>query len=68
MLLYRFMELKAILWEAILTTMVIGYLTGLTERKINNEKLDWTSLVLPGAVLLIAISLYLLKKHSHRPD
>jgi len=58
----NFVELKIILWEAILTTLVVYYSAGLAEKKINGEELTLYSLILPGAVLLIAISLFFLKK------
>jgi uncharacterized membrane protein YqhA len=58
----NFVELKVILWEAILTSLVVYYIAGLAEKKINGEELSVLNLVLPGAVLLIAISLFFLKK------
>ena len=60
----NFVELKIILWEAILTTMVIYYLAGLAEKKINGVEIALDNLILPGAILLIALSLFLLKKHE----
>lgn len=57
-----FIELKALLWEAILTTLVVSYLTGLAERRLNGGPLVVYDLIIPGAILLIATSLYLLKK------
>jgi uncharacterized membrane protein YqhA len=58
----NFVELKIILWEAILTVLVVDYIAGLAEKKINNEELSVYSLILPGAVLLISLSLFLVKK------
>ena len=60
-----FVELKIILWEAILTTMVVYYIAGLLEKKINGEVISIHSLILPGAVLLIALSLFFVKKGEH---
>lgn len=57
-----FIELKALLWEAILTTLVVSYLTGLAERRLNGGELVVQDLIVPGAILLIAISLFFLKK------
>ena len=60
-----FIELKIILWEAILTTMVVYYIAGMLERKISGEAINTNSLILPGAVLLIALSLFFVKKGEH---
>ena len=58
----NFMELKAILWEAILTTLVVSYLAKLAEGEIEGKELTLQSLVIPGGILLIAISLFFLKR------
>ena len=61
----NFMQLKIILWEAILTTLVISYLAGLVQAKMNGEIITVASLIIPGGILLIALSLYFLKKSEH---
>ena len=58
----KFIELKAILWESILTTLVVAYLARLAERAIEEKELTIKSLIIPGGVFLIALSLFLLKK------
>lgn len=58
----NFTELKIILWEAILTTLVIAYLADLAEKKFAGRELALDSLYLPGAILLISISMSVLKK------
>jgi uncharacterized membrane protein YqhA len=58
----NFMELKAILWEAILTTLVVTYLAGLAERAIEGKEIEIQSLLIPGGILLIAVSLFFLKR------
>lgn len=58
----NFMELKAILWEAILTTLVVSYLAGLAEKEISGQEITVQTLVIPGGILLIALSLYFLKR------
>jgi uncharacterized membrane protein YqhA len=58
----NFIELKVILWEAILTTLVISFLASLAEKKMAGESLTILSLVGPGVILLISLSLYFLKK------
>ena len=47
-----FIQLKVILWEAILTTLVISYLAGLAERKLHGSELGLQNLIVPGAILL----------------
>ena len=59
-----FMHLKIILWEAILTTMVVSYLAALAELRFKGIELTITVLIVPGAILLMAFSLYLLKKRE----
>ncbi|MBT1699299.1 YqhA family protein [Fulvivirgaceae bacterium PWU4] len=62
----NFTQLKIILWEAILTTLVVLWLASLVERRIKFDTLDLpSSLYVPAAVLLISISLFLLKKGEH---
>ena len=60
-----FVELKVILWEAILTTLVIGYLGYLVELRIEDKAIVPTDLTIPGGILLIAIALFFLKKGEH---
>ena len=61
----NFLQLKAILWEAILTTLVVSYLARLAERIINEQELTVKSLIIPGGIFLIALSLFFLKKGEH---
>ena len=58
----NFVELKVILWEAILTTLVVSYLVGLAEAKFAGEKIQLSNLILPGVIFLISLSLFFLKK------
>lgn len=62
----NFMQLKVILWEAILTTLVIAFLTGIAGKKINGEPVMIDSLIIPGGILMLALSLYFLKKEQHK--
>ena len=57
-----FVELKIILWEAILTLLVVDYIAGLAEKKISGTELTVYNLILPAAVLLISLSLFFVKK------
>ena len=54
-------ELKVLLWETILTTLLILALSGLTASVF--AKADWTVLLMPIAILALALSLYFMKKH-----
>jgi len=56
------MELKVILWEAILTTLVVSYLAGLVGSRVREETIRVDSLLIPGGILLISLSLFFLKK------
>jgi uncharacterized membrane protein YqhA len=53
-------ELKALLWETILTSLLIIGLSDLTEGIFG--KLDWHVLLTPVAILLLALSLFFMKK------
>jgi len=57
----NFTQLKIILWEAILTTLVLSWLAGLVEKKISGGSHDLQSLIIPAGILLIALSLLFLK-------
>ena len=56
-----FMQLKIILWEAILTTLVVSYVAVLAEKRMDQIPFNFYDLIVPGAVFLIALSLYFLK-------
>ena len=64
----NFIQLKVILWEAILTTLVVSYLAGLAEERMRGAPLQLQHLIIPGAILLIAISLFFLKKGEHKGE
>lgn len=62
----NFIQLKVLLWEAILTTLVVSYLAALAERRLGGGELVVQDLIIPGAIFLIAVSLFLLKRgESH---
>ena len=61
----NFVELKVILWEAVLTTLVISYLAYLAELRIEGKAITFQDLTVPGAILLISVSLFFLKKGEH---
>lgn len=61
----NFVELKVILWEAVLTTLVISYLAYLAELRVEEKPITFQDITVPAAILLIAISLFFLKKGEH---
>lgn len=61
----NFTQLKVLLWEAILTTLVIGFLNTLAQKRIASAQFEVLDLIIPIGVLLIALSLYFLKKSDH---
>jgi uncharacterized membrane protein YqhA len=61
----NFTQLKVILWEAILTTLMISYIAGLVQKRLDGEQPSTVMLILPGSILLLAISLFLMKKGEH---
>jgi uncharacterized membrane protein YqhA len=58
----NFMQLKVILWEAILTTLVVSYLANLSATHIAGAELKVDSLILPGGIFLVSLSLFFLKR------
>jgi uncharacterized membrane protein YqhA len=53
-------ELKVLLWETILVTLVIAGLSELTTGLF--EKLEWTALVTPLSILMLSVALYFVKR------
>ncbi len=58
--LHSISELKVLLWETVLTTLLIAGLPGLVSGLFG--QLDWTVMVIPSAILVLALSLYFMKK------
>ena len=54
-----FSDLKYLLWETILLALVVVALTTMIS---DFQHLTWAALVIPGAILLLALSLYLMKR------
>ncbi|HVT09848.1 MAG TPA: YqhA family protein [Polyangia bacterium] len=54
-------EMKVLLWETSLVTMLVVSLSEMTANLETRER-DWTLLLTPAAILLLAISLYFIKK------
>jgi uncharacterized membrane protein YqhA len=56
----NFKELKVLLWETILVTLVVFTLTSIAT---DRSGLHWEMLILPGVVLILSLSLYFMRKH-----
>jgi hypothetical protein len=54
-----FSDLKFLLWETILLALVI---VGLSSLISNFEHMRWSALVIPGAILMLSLSLYFMKR------
>jgi uncharacterized membrane protein YqhA len=57
----NFSQLKYVLWEVILTTILVFYTNKIM---VSGDILDWTLLIIPGSVLMLAIA-YKFMKNSH---
>lgn len=57
-----FKDLKVLLWESILVTLVVFCLTRIV---IGNHASEWQVLILPLVILILTISLYIMKKVNH---
>jgi uncharacterized membrane protein YqhA len=53
-------ELKVLLWETVLTTLLIVALSSLVATL--NETLTWSILIMPTAILILALSLFFMKR------
>jgi uncharacterized membrane protein YqhA len=56
-------EMKVLLWETSLVTMLIVSLSEMTANLDSRDR-TWTVLLTPAAILLLAISLYFIKKRE----
>jgi uncharacterized membrane protein YqhA len=54
-----FKELKVLLWETILVTLVVFTFTRIIS---NKEVLQWNTLIIPSVVLILMLSLFLMKR------
>jgi hypothetical protein len=54
-------ELKFLLWEVLLVTLVVASVESLV---VTAHGLTWTALIPPGATLTLAVGLYFSRKHD----
>jgi len=55
----NFQGLKILLWETVLVTLVVFAFTNIITSK---EGLQWSTLILPGVILILTLSLFLMKR------
>jgi len=58
--LHSISELKVLLWETVLTTLLIAALPSLVAGLFG--QLDWSVLIVPGGILVLAVSLFFMKR------
>ena len=61
---HNFKELKLLLWETIIVTLVVFSLT----KMASIEALTWNALILPGIILMLTGGLFLMKKSSSKDE
>jgi len=54
-------QLKLLLWDTFLVTLLVLFLT----RIFAAQTMGWDMLILPGAILMLTVSSFLLKKGKH---
>ncbi len=54
----NFIQLKLLLWDTFLVTLLVIFMT----RVFSAEHLDWSTLILPAAIVLLTFSSFLLKR------
>lgn len=61
---HNFKELKLLLWETIIVTLVVFSLT----KMASIESLTWNALILPGIILMLTGGLFLMKMSSSKDE
>lgn len=54
-----FTDLKLLLWEAVLTTLVVYFVNSVVKR---DGDYSWEMLILPGSILMLSFCIYILRK------
>ena len=55
----NFSQLKYLMWEVLLTTLFVFFVTGII---IGRSHLEWTQLIMPASILMLAVAYKLFKK------
>ena len=61
----NFMELKLLLWQTILVSLVIFFVDQIVEA---DGLLKWDILILPVAILILSLSMAIIQKYERHPD
>ena len=56
----NFTELKLVLWEAVLTTLVVFFVSALIKQE---DHYGWELLIIPISIILLSLSIFIIKKH-----
>ena len=56
----NFTDLKLLLWEAVLTTLVVFFITSYIHK--SEHGVDWETMILPLSIVLLSISYFIMKK------
>jgi len=56
-----FLDLKLLLWDAVITVLVVAFLGHVAAQV---QDLQWEILMLPASILLLSVSLFIMKKIS----
>lgn len=57
----NFKELKILLWETVIVTLVVFTLTEIVS---SNKALNLDALIMPGVILILTVSLFLMKRND----
>ena len=61
----NFLELKMLLWQTILVSLVVLFVDVLFQHQDN---MDWNLLIIPVAILILSASMAVINKFEHRKD
>ena len=56
----NFSELKLLLWEAVLTTLIVYFVSDIVRKEGNYS---WEILMLPASILILSLCVYIIRKH-----
>ena len=62
---HNFMELKLVLWEAILTALIVFFVSEVF-KQADKGHFSWEMLVIPGAILVLSLSILVLRKSESK--
>ena len=57
-----FTDLKMLLWETVLTTLVVYFVSDVVKHE---GHYTWEMLILPGSILFLSLSIFIVKKNTH---